>query len=235
MSTATLAFPDGEGLADLATYVRRAARLDPDGAVRLQVAGSRPVLAAWVCVLPGVGLLRSGLVLGLRTTALAAGSAVLDTTVPLAGLTDRFARRGASRDASTELPVPPTTLAPAWAALSPPRGGWEPVGRLPVELLVRAAREGIAEVAEGTPEGAGSAAVETLRARVWGQPVDDSSDVHVPRGAGLALHALGFVGDRPGGAGDGAPGEGIPETATVHRQGAWLRVSTAAGHALLRP
>lgn len=232
-----LTFPDGESLADLATYVRRATRLDADGAIRLQVAGDRPVLAAWVCVLPGFGLLRSGLVLGLRTMTLATGSSALDVTVPLAGLTDRFARRGATGDVSTELPVPPTTVAPAWAALSAPRGGWEPVGTLPTELLVQAAREGIAEVAQGTPEGAGSSAVESLRARVWGRPIEVSGplDRLVPRGAGLAVHALGFAGPASGGAGAAGVSDGIPESASVHRSGPWLRVSTPAGHAVLHP
>ncbi|WP_298888904.1 hypothetical protein [uncultured Serinicoccus sp.] len=212
----SLSLADGESVADLATLVRRAARLDEDGAIRLQAAGG--VLAAWVCVLPGAGLLRSGLTLGLRTMALAPGGEPLDVTVPLAGLTDRFARRAATGDSSTTLPVPPTTLAPPWAAQSPPRGGWEPRGGIPSEQLVAAARSGIAEVATGAPEGSGAAAVEALRARVWERPVEGTE---VPAGAGLAVHALGFL--RPG-----------DTQVAVHRNGPWLRVSTAVGHVVLR-
>ncbi|WP_130012043.1 hypothetical protein [Serinicoccus sediminis] len=216
---ATLSLADGESVADLATLVRRAARLDEDGAIRLQATGAGGVLAAWVCVLPGAGLLRSGLTLGLRTMALAADAEALDVTVPLGGLTDRFARRAATGDSSTTLAVPPTTLAPPWAAQSPPRGGWEPLGGIPAEELLAAARAGIAEVATGSPEGSGAAAVEALRARVWGRPV---ADTEVPAAAGLAVHALGFL----------RPGDG---PAAVHRSGAWLRVSTAVGHVVLRP
>ena len=236
---AELRLPDGESLADLATYVRRAARLDGEGAIRLQAsAGVRPVLAAWVCVLPGHGLLRSGLVLGLRTMALAgwddghgggrdvgAGADAdgtpratgLDTTVPLAGLTDRFARRAATGDASTTLSLPPTTLAPAWAAQSPPRGGWEPMGGIPAAELAEVAQAGIAEVATGAPEGSGAAAVEALRAQVWGRRMESCG---VPAGAALDVHALGFA---------------RPEPATVHRSGPWWRVSTPIGHVVLRP
>lgn len=216
-----LSFPDGESLADLATYVRRAARLDEDGAIRLQVAGS--VLAAWVCVLPGSGLLRSGLVLGLRTMPVdpAGQEPGVDVTVPLAGVADRFARRAATGDASTRLSVPPTTVAPSWAALSAPRGGWEPVRTVSVAGLLEIAREGIAEVTRGAPEGSGSSAVASLRSRVWGREVDG-----VPAGAALAVHALGFV---------GADDPAAAPPATVHRSGAWLRVSTSAGHVILRP
>ncbi|GAA4870835.1 hypothetical protein [Serinicoccus chungangensis] len=214
----TLSLADGESVADLATLVRRAARLDEDGAIRLQATGGAGVLAAWVCVLPGAGLMRDGLTLGLRTMALAADAQPLDVTVPLAGLTDRLARRAATGDSSTTLPVPPTTLAPPWAAQSPPRGGWEPRGGIPSEQLVAAARSGIAEVATGSPEGSGAAAVEALRARVWGRPVEGTE---VPAAAGLAVHALGFL--RPG-----------DTQVAVHRNGSWLRVSTGVGHVVLR-
>lgn len=215
--TAVLELADGEALADLATYVRRASRLEDDGAIRLQAAGG--VLAAWVCVLPGAGLLRSGLTLGLRTTALADAEQRLDVTVPLAALGDRFARRAATGDVSTRLSVPPGEVPAAWAGFTAPRGGWEPVGALPMDDLLAAARAGIEEVATGAPEGSGSAAVSALRARVWSRPVGAPE---VPAAAGLAVHTLGFAGSSEG-------------EATVHRSGAWLRVSTAAGHVLLRP
>ena len=209
-----LRFADGETVADLATYAARALTLDADGAVRLQAPGR--VLAAWVCVLPGQGLTRAGTVLGLRTMPLA-DEHDLDVTVPLRGLTDRFARRSATGDAGTELDVPPTTVSPSWAALTPPRGGWEAAGQVPVADLLGAAREGIAEVAQGTPDGAGAAAVASLRARVWGRELAAG----VPAGAGLAVTSLGFARDRGG-------------AATVHRSGPWTRVSLPGGHVLCR-
>lgn len=234
-----LVFPDGESVADLATYVARARTLDQDGAIRLQAVGE--VLAAWVCVLPGTGVLRSGLVLGLRTMRLA-GEHRLDVTVPLGALTDRFARRATTGDARTSLPVPPGEVAPPWAAVSPPRGGWEPVGALDVAVLDAAARAGIAEVAQGAPEGSGAAAVAGLRQRVWARPVrelaggpgdvgdpavtsgedgDRPLPAALPGGGAFGVHALGFAGTAP--------------QATLHRAGPWLRVSLPVGHVLLRP
>lgn len=213
----TLEFPDGEAVADLATYVARARGLDADGAMRLQAVG--PVLAAWVCAVPGQGLLRSGLVLALRTMSLA-GEHALDTTVPLAALADRFARRAATGDAGTALPVPPTQVSPQWAGVTPPRGGWEQAGTVRSAALLAAADEGIAEVATGAPEGAGSAAVAMLRARVWARELPDGGGATA--GAGLAARVLGFA----------RPGDG--QVATVHRSGAWTRVSLPAGHVLSR-
>ncbi|WP_134772593.1 hypothetical protein [Ornithinimicrobium flavum] len=211
-----LTFPDGESVVDLATFVGRARNLDADGAVRLQAVGE--VLAVWVCVLPGQGILRTGLVLGLRTMRLA-GEHRLDVTVPLGALTDRFARRASTGDPGTALPVPPGEVAPPWAAVSPPRGGWEPAGTIAVATLRQAAQDGIAEVAQGAPEGSGSAAVEALRHRVWGRPVD----LRVPAGTALAVHALGF-----------APAGRSGDAATVHRAGPWVRLSLPAGHVLAR-
>lgn len=219
---AVLTFPDGEALADLSTYVGRARQLDADGAIRLQATGE--VLAAWVCALPGQGLLGSGLVLGLRTMRLVAGAGI-DVTVPLGGMSDRFARRASTGDVSTTLPVPPTQVTVPWAALTPPRAGWAPVGVVPTGRLLQAASAGIEEVALGAPEGSGALAVSALRQRVWGRGVAvDGADpgTEVPAGAGLAVRALGFARD------------GSTESAAVFRSGAWLRLSLSTGHVLCR-
>lgn len=213
--SAVLTFPDVESLADLGTYVARAKGLDPDGAMRLQAVGE--VLAAWTCAVPGQGLMRSGLVLALRTMPLA-GAHELDVTVLLGGLSDRFARRSATGETGTSLPVPPTTVSPQWAGVTPPRGGWEPVGEVSTEALLAAAEQGIAEIAQGAPEGAGSAAVAMLRARVWAREIEGGAAA----GAGLAAKVLGFAR-----AGDG-------QVARVFRSGAWTRVSLPAGHVLTR-
>jgi hypothetical protein len=90
---------------------------------------------------------------------------------------------------------------------------------------VEAARGGIAAVAEGTPEGAGSHAVTALRERVWsaalpGTGGDEPDAPAVPSGAALAAYALGFA--RAG------------ERATVLRAGGWTRVTLPAGHVLSR-
>ena len=96
--TAVLRLTDSQSLADLGRFASRARTVDDEGAMRLQASGA--VLAAWVGVLPGNGILAEGTVLGLRTFALAE-PAELDVIVPLGAVTDRT-----QRGAGTDLSVP---------------------------------------------------------------------------------------------------------------------------------
>lgn len=208
-----LAFADVESLHDLATFVSRARAVDEGGAVRLQATGE--VLAAWVRVLPGRGVLGDGVVLGLRVMPLS-GVHALDVTVPLAAVADRMARRHQTGGVSTLLPVPPMTVSVPWTGLSPPRGGWEPGGQVPSTDLTAAAESGIAQVAQGTPPGAGAHAVAALRQRVWGA----AGPAGLPAGAAFAAYALGFLAPR--------------QTGLVHRSGPWARLTLPAGHVLTR-
>ncbi|WP_256839723.1 hypothetical protein [Ornithinimicrobium faecis] len=212
-----LEFPDVESLHDLGTFVRRARTLMDQGSVRLLVSGG--VLAAWVCVLPGRGLVGQGVVLGLRTMPLTAlhGVAELDTTVPLAAVSDRLARRAGTGDLSTVLPVPPMENTETWTALTPARSGWEQVGIVAGDDLLEVAKAGISEIAQGAPEGSGGHAVEALRKRVWERSVADGA---LTAGVGLAAYGLGFV--RPG------------AEVSVFRAGPWTRASTPVGHILTR-
>jgi hypothetical protein len=204
-------FGDPRGLADLGTYLGRARRANPDGAVRLQVMGD--LLVATVAVIEGSGLMGEGTVLGMRVVRLA-DATPLDATVSFASVADRLARPGAG----STLSVPPVTVRVAWTALTPPRDGWEPVGKLSTAAVESIARQGIEEIAEGSPEGAGSHAVDALRRRVWAR----MSDSAPPVAGGLAFgaHVLGFL----------APGE----RAAVAAQGRWTRLSTSRGHVLVR-
>lgn len=209
----TLHLLDAETAADLRTYLGRAANLGEDVAVRLQ-ADDR-ALAAWIGVLEGRGVTRSGTVLGLRAFALAE-SGHLDQTVPVRAVLDRLARPGATN----QLPLPPMTLSPGWAAVSPPRSGWRQMGSASIADLREAASAGIAEIAEGAPEGSRAAAVADLRHRVWTRalPTAGAAD-GLPAGVGFAAHALGFL---------------TGDQATVFGAGRWYRVSTPAGHVLVR-
>ena len=205
-----LRFPDAQGLDDLRTYVARAKGADDDGAIRLQAMGT--TLAAYVGVLPGSGLLGEGAVIGLRTMPLAAPAEV-DTTVSLASVTDRLARED-----GTTLSLPPTTVRVGWAAMAPPRSGWERVGAVSAEDVHAVARQGIAEVASGAPSDAGGPAVAGLRRQVWGRLT--ATTPTVPAGGAFAAYALGFA----------APGSEV----TVWTHGRWTRLSTPAGHVLIR-
>jgi hypothetical protein len=210
-----LRFADAESLADLGTFVARARSLDADGAMRLQAHGL--ALAAYVGVLPGRGLMADGAVIGLRVMPLAE-PAELDTTVTLAGITDRLARTAGSGGDSSALNVPPTTVSAGWAAVAPPRSGWERVGELSTETLKVVATQGIAEIAEGAPAEAGGHAVTALRERVWGRATHTVP--LIPAGAAFAAYALGFA--------------AVGGTASVFAHGRWTRVSTERGHVLLR-
>lgn len=209
-----LVLADAESLQDLGRYAARARSVDGDGAIRLQAVG--PILASWVGVLPGSGLMGSGTTIGLRTSALAE-PAELDVIVPLAAVSDRVARPGER----AVLPVPPMTVKAPWAALSPPRSGWQPVGSIGAAALQRIASEGIGEVADGTPDGAGAPAVTALRAQVWGRVVAGGDEAaELPAALAFAAYALGFL----------TPGA----ESTVATNGRWTRLSTPAGHTLTR-
>lgn len=213
----TLEFPDVESLQDLGTFAGRARTLMEQGSMRLQAHGS--VLAAWVCVLPGRGLVGQGVVLGLRTMPLASvhGAPGLDVTVPLSAIGDRMARRASTGDIGTLLPVPPMRVSEPWTALTPARSGWEQVGAVPADELLEVARDGIAEISEGAPTGSGALAVTALRERVWGRSITDGG---LRAGVGLAAYGLGFA--RPG------------STVDIFRAGPWTRATTPVGHILTR-
>jgi len=206
---ADLRFADPETLDDFRTYVVRARALDAAGAIRLQSRGM--ALAAYVDVLPGSGPVMKGAVIGLRVMALAEPAEV-DATVSLAGVSDRLARLG-----STTFSIPPTTVRVGWAAMAPPRGGWEVVGDLSVEDLRTVATQGITEITEGVPQGSGAQVVAAIRARVWER--DTATTPPIPSGAAFAAYALGFL---------------TQPRARVFAQGRWTRVSTATGHVLVR-
>lgn len=204
---------DQETRSDLSTYLSRARLLDEDGAVRLQASGR--TLAVWVGVLKGRGVAGEGTVIGLRVLGLAE-PATVDEVVSLSAVADRLARPGDS----TELAVPPAPVRTSWAAVSPPRAGWQPVGQVPVARLRQVADDGIAEIAVGAPDGSGGAAVERLRQRVWSRPIDteDGAD-GLLSGVAFAAKGLGFL---------------VGEQAQVFSSGRWFRVSTTGGHVLVR-
>ncbi len=212
MADPTLHLADAPSVADLGTYLRRAARADPGGATRLSVHGA--VLAAYVCPVVGGG---GPTVLGLRTFSLAesADAEDLDVVVPLAALADRLARP----ENGTALPVPPTTVTGLpWTGIAPPRSGWQPAGHLPGAELVATADAGIAEIAAGSPDVAGAPAVAALRARVWGRTIPGPHPV--PAGSAFVAHALGFV--------------TTTDDVALFTAGPWTRLTSPRGHVLAR-
>lgn len=244
MSDDVLIPVDPTALQDWRTLIARAAHADEDAAVRMSVAND--VLVLTVAPLHPHGLGDSmPLVLGMRmlriTTSAMDG---LDVVVEARALLDRFARleaaggldpSGGSGGPTAEAPaqgisIPPAEVRAAWAGISPPRGPWEPLGTVSAESLKGVAEAGIAEVAKGTPDRAGSHAVDSLRRQIWSRTAlevgytPESSDVEhsqpIPAGAAFGAYVLGFL-----------PGTGV---AHVLRSGVWTRLSMPGGHVLVR-
>ncbi|MCM1012196.1 hypothetical protein [Brevibacterium sp. XM4083] len=214
----TLEIADEKALSDLAAFTSLAHRLDPDGAMRLQVASEVLVLTVAPLFPHGIGD-STPLVLAMRMQRLDSPELDgLDEVVPLAALADRFARA----ENGTSLPLPPTSMLVSWAGIAPPRGPWEQTDTIAPSALIAGAEAGIAGVADGTPDGAGSHAVKALRARVWAAPLTGDHGTTVPAGLAFAAAGLRFL---PPSASAACP---------VMESAGWLRVVTPGGHLLTR-
>ena len=202
-----LRLTDAASLGDLGRFASRARAVDDAGAMRLQAGGR--VLAAGVCVMPGSGILAEGLVLGLRTFALAE-PADCDVVVPLGAVTDRTARP----DGSGAFEIPPTRALAPWSAVTPPRSGWERGEDVEADVLARGARAGIEGVSAAVRER--GAAAGFVRDRIWAEETVPG----VRAGGAFGAFSLGFL----------APGSPV----TVYRSNRWTRLTATGGHVLLR-
>lgn len=203
-----LLFPDPEAAADAGTFASRATRLG-DGSVRLRAENG--VLVMTSAPLAPRGLLdATPTVLGMRVLPVDP-ELVCDLVVPADALV-------LDPGDPQAVVLPETGLAPAWAGVSPPRGGWIEAGSVAASVIAARAQWGIASVAEAMPQDPGEDVVRAVRAEVWGQP-DEALD-GLPLGAAFAAFALGFIG------GD--------EQAVRRESGPWSRLSLARGHVIVR-
>ncbi|MWB97366.1 hypothetical protein [Agromyces seonyuensis] len=228
---------DSLSLGDLHTYLQRAGRVD-DGAIRL-VAGSG-ILAVYTAILYPRGILDdTPTVLGLRTFALD-GDDEFDVVSPMRSLVDRVVRArealpldlaaladpdagvDGDLDDAPETPVtltrPPEVSTVTWAGISPPRGGWRPIGETDAATLEAAARAGIAEVAEAIPTGTGEQLVQRVRSEIWSRGITELE--YVPAGAAFAAHSLGFL--------------ATDDPIRLFETGPWTRLSSRRGHVLVK-
>ena len=220
--SASFTLSDLAAVDDLHTFLSRASRIE-EGSVRLIAGGG--VLAVYAAVLYPLGLLdECPTVLGLRTYAVAADE-TFDAVVPVVSLIQRVENARVASAAGGDGPAegPVTIGVPAevntvtWAAISPPRGGWQPIGEEPSSVFESVAKSGIAEVAESVPDAVGEQIVRKVRAEVWGRPIPELE--HVPAGAGFAQLSLGFLGDDP---------------VALFASGPWTRLTTRRGHVLVK-
>lgn len=201
-----LVLADADTARDVTTFVGRASHAADEG-IRLQADGG--VLAVTTAVLAPHGLFdQTPTILGMRIVR---ADPELQCDVVVGSV-------AATPDAHV-LELPETGLAPSWAGIAPPRGGWEPAGvTLAASVIAQRAQWGISAVARGATPGAGEEAVRALRAAIWGEPDADLADL--PRGVAFAAHALGFI-----------SGE---EQVPVVRSGRWTRLAFRRGHVLAR-
>jgi len=206
---------DEQTAQDLKSYLTRAKKMDPKGAVRLRAFGN--ILTAYVAPLFTGNILDDGpTVLGLRTMELKSETEI-NILVPIQAVLDRLAFEF-EKPATAErfiFDMPSTERVP-WAGVSPPRTGWIEAGTLPEHILTNVAKKGITEVAETIPESVGGPIAARIRAEVWGRAIDLHSKV--PAGAAFAAAGLGFL----------VRDEDVP---IFHSQG-WVRLSTTFGHVL---
>ena len=219
-----LEIADPLAMKDLAAFTSLAHRLDPDGALRLQVSSTVLVVTIAPLFPHGIGD-STPLVLAMRMLRLNGPEMDgLDEVVPLANLKDRFARA----ENATRLPVPPNSVLVSWTGIAPPKGQWSAHDRIAGGVLRSTAEAGVAEISDGAPEGAGSHAVKALRSRVWSKPMTAIGGTELPGGLGFAASALRFVPEAE------TTSAAESEEYDVLASSGWLRISTPGGHLLTR-
>ncbi|WP_371479209.1 hypothetical protein [Kitasatospora sp. NBC_00315] len=229
-STARLVLGDAGEAADLAAFLVRLLRFDRAAAVRLQAVGQgggqaggqAGRLPAQEEAAPGVLAVFGRLPLGssgavaVRTARLAGPLTPVDRTVSAGRLLDDI------DDGANTVTLPAPVTGPAWAGLLPPRTGWRLLAAPPavevVPELTAAVRE-FRERSEAVPEHHRTRAVlDALADEIWSRPL--TAVPALPLRAAHASYVIGFL--KPA-----AP-------LTVHRAGAWLRLSAPAGSVAVR-
>lgn len=203
--TNVLTMPDDNARADLVTFLKRALQFSDQG-VRFRSQAGLALVS--VPVTASSGLMDVGsTILGMRVMRLST-EAEFDSVVTVAASISAL-EDGADLELSSGVNVP------AWAAITPPRSGWQHVGDAEADVLRAAAETTQKEVARLLPDSAGEAIIRRVRREVWADPVHAMPDM--TRGAAVALDGLGFLGSDP---------------VRVTAAGPWVRASTKLGDVL---
>lgn len=197
---------DERARADLVLLLDRAASFG-DGTVRLAADGEVALLTTPMTA--SAGLLDTGpTVLIARATRMLA-PARFDGVVALAALRDAL-REGA------DIEVPDAVARPAWAAVSPPQGGWVHTGDVEPSVVRELATQAATDVEAALPASPGEPVRRRAERAVWSRSVDPSG---LTAGQAAALVAMRFLGDAP---------------VRVTESGGWMRASGRAGEVLSR-
>lgn len=197
---------DDRARADLVLLLERAAVFG-DGTVRLVADGEVALLTTPLTA--ASGLLDSGPTVLVARASRMRGPARFDGVVALPALRDAL-RQGA------DVEVPDAVARPAWAAVSPPRGGWAHGGDVATETVRSLAAQAAADVEAALPTSPGEAVRRRAERAVWARVVDPSG---LTAGQAAALVAMRFLGDSP---------------VRVTEAGGWTRAAGRAGEVLAR-
>lgn len=197
---------DDPARADLILLLDRAAVFG-DGAVRLVADGDVALLTTPLTA--ASGLLDTGPTILVARASRMRAPARFDGVVALPALRDAL-REGA------DVEVPDAVGRPAWAAVSPPRGGWAHAGDVPAATVRLLATQAAADVEAALPRSPGEAVRRRAERAVWARVVDPSG---LTAGQAAALVAMRFLGDAP---------------VRVTAAGGWTRASGRAGEVLAR-
>jgi len=214
-TTARLLLADAGEAADLSAFLLRLLRFDRAAAVRLQAVASAVEGEGVLAVFGRLPLGGSG-ALAVRTARLAEFGGAADLTVSAGQLLE------AVDDEVNSVAVPAPVTGPAWAGLLPPRTGWQPVAEPPAfevfPELMAAVRE-FKERSEAVPEHHRTRSVlDALADEIWSRPLTAAPEL--PLRAVHAAYVMGFL--KPA----------VP--LSVHKAGAWLRLSAPAGSIAVR-
>ncbi|WP_347757100.1 hypothetical protein [Agrococcus sp. ProA11] len=197
---------DDRARADLVLLLERAAVFG-DGTVRLLADGDVALLTTPMTA--SAGLLEIGPTVLVARAARMREPATFDGVVALAALRD------ALRDGA-DIEVPDALARPAWAAVSPPRGGWTHTGDVDPAVVRELASQAAADVEAALPASPGEPVRRRAERAVWGSSVDPSG---LTAGQAAALVAMRFLGDAP---------------VRVTASGGWMRAAGRAGEVLAR-
>lgn len=197
---------DDRARADLVLLLDRAAAFGA-GAVRLVADGEVALVTTPMSA--SAGLLDTGPTILVARASRMREPARFDGVVALPALREAL---GAGADAE----IPDAPGRPAWAALSPPRGGWAPTGDVGAAAVRSLAAQAATDVEAALPVSPGEALRRRAERAVWSRVVDPSG---LTAGQAAALVAMRFLDD---------------SSVRVTESGGWTRASARDGEVLAR-